>query len=589
MPELSPLPPTLIREELARLIDSDALRRAPSHMRLLRYLVEKRVSGDAAALRETAIALEVFRRDPSTYDPQTDPIVRVTTGRLRDRLEAHYARYEAPPKLRIVLPKGRYAPEFVAVDGAASPPLGVAVLRTRNQTGDSALDGCCDAFADRLADQLSRAGLPRVMTRGAVDSAEALSRDPTVLGTQLHVPWLVESTLAREHENDLRLSVRLVHAADATARWVETGVSAAPDVYKLSDQMVDLALVRALETLPTPAALRDSTHLRTPLPTLQRASLDRARLLVLQRTVDATDQAIALTDAVAADHPEAADAWAALASALYSRLSFMDRDNGPIVARVRACADRALVLDPQQPTALRTKAIVLGKCDFDAAGAELLFQRALRTMPHYTSARLNYAEILTLSGRFAEAMATLNLARNYDPLSATVHLAHAICLGYARRYDDARNAWTLCRATGEMSLWVLTGAGMNELAAGNFDAAETLVAEAVARFPDMPTALLCRAYVHAARGDAEAALALDRACIARFPHYSPANRAVLAALLRDRRATLQLLTAALDARDMDFLYATIQPAFDWLADDPELRGLRARCPVWAHRVSIAAQ
>jgi len=52
----------------------------------------------------------VFRRDPASYDPQLDPIVRVTIGRLRARLVSHYARYGSPPKLRIVLPKGRYAP-----------------------------------------------------------------------------------------------------------------------------------------------------------------------------------------------------------------------------------------------------------------------------------------------------------------------------------------------------------------------------------------------------------------------------------------------------------------------------------------------
>src|SRR4249920_3783293 len=156
MSDTSPLPPSLIQEELSRLIDSDALRRAPSHARLLRYLVENRVAGDDTALRETSIALEVFRRDPTTYDPRTDPIVRVTTGRLRDRLEAHYSRFDAPPKLRIVLPKGRYAPEFVALDGAAGSPLGIAVLRTRNQTGDIALDGACNEYADQLADRLAR-------------------------------------------------------------------------------------------------------------------------------------------------------------------------------------------------------------------------------------------------------------------------------------------------------------------------------------------------------------------------------------------------------------------------------------------------
>ena len=123
-------PPPLIREELARVVDSDALRRAPSHMRLLRYLVEKRIAGDESALRETSIAREVFRRDPATYDPRTDPIVRVTIGRLRARLDSHYADRETPPILRIVLPKGHYAPEFVAVAGTARAPHGRAVLRT---------------------------------------------------------------------------------------------------------------------------------------------------------------------------------------------------------------------------------------------------------------------------------------------------------------------------------------------------------------------------------------------------------------------------------------------------------------------------
>jgi flagellar biosynthesis GTPase FlhF len=85
-----PIPPArLVEEEVERLAASDALRRAPGHQRLLHYLVAKRLAGDEAALRETAIALDVFRRDPATYDPQVDPIVRVNIGRLRERLTAH--------------------------------------------------------------------------------------------------------------------------------------------------------------------------------------------------------------------------------------------------------------------------------------------------------------------------------------------------------------------------------------------------------------------------------------------------------------------------------------------------------------------
>ena len=169
-----PSPPQqMIEEELERLAASDALRRAPSHLRLLRYLVAKRIAGDSAAMREAAIALDVFKRDPSTYDPQVDPIVRVNIGRLRERLESHYANFDRPPKLRIVLPKGTYAPEFVADPATQFAPAGVAVLRTRNQTGRADLDTWCEAIADRLTDALAQAGLARVVARGSVEAAEA--------------------------------------------------------------------------------------------------------------------------------------------------------------------------------------------------------------------------------------------------------------------------------------------------------------------------------------------------------------------------------------------------------------------------------
>ena len=46
---------------------------------------------DFGALRETTLALDVFRRDGATYDSAADPIVRVEMTRLRSRLAQYYA------------------------------------------------------------------------------------------------------------------------------------------------------------------------------------------------------------------------------------------------------------------------------------------------------------------------------------------------------------------------------------------------------------------------------------------------------------------------------------------------------------------
>src|SRR3954470_5144645 len=92
-----------VREELDRLLDDAAFRRAPTHSRLLRYLVERKTAGDDGALCEAGIAMAVFQRDPASYDAETDPIVRVSIGRLRDRLAKHYQRFEHAPSTIILL------------------------------------------------------------------------------------------------------------------------------------------------------------------------------------------------------------------------------------------------------------------------------------------------------------------------------------------------------------------------------------------------------------------------------------------------------------------------------------------------------
>lgn len=63
--------------------------------------------------------MDVFGR-PQSFDPQSDPIVRVQARRLRALLEEYYAGEGAESPVRIYLPVGRYVPEFRGRDDAAS-------------------------------------------------------------------------------------------------------------------------------------------------------------------------------------------------------------------------------------------------------------------------------------------------------------------------------------------------------------------------------------------------------------------------------------------------------------------------------------
>lgn len=580
---LPPPPPELIEDELARLAGSEALRRAPRHRRLLQYLVEKRLARDETALRETSIALEVFKRDPATFDPQTDPIVRVSVRRLRDRLEQHYAAFDNPPRLRIVLPKGGYAPEFVADAATPFEPAGIAVLATRNRSGRADLEAWCAALADRLTDALAHAGLPRVIARGASQAAEAAEPDLVAVGRRLAVRWLVEPVLELAADGSLRATVRLLAAEGATVRWAEEALRPTGEQYALADRIVDRVVARASASMGAEPRRATATVATQPLSVAQRAALDTARLLLPRRTLEATDEAVALVEGVVAARPDAAESWAMLGAALYSRATFQDRPPGEQMARVRGANLRALALDPDQPVALRTEAILVARLDRDLPRAEAMYARVLRSLPHYTSARLNLAESLWLQGRFDEGLAEVDVALHYDPLSAAARIARALCLFYMRRHDEARQEWALLAATGETSVWGVGGSAINEFHAGRVDAASKVLEDGIAKLPVSPYPRYMRAFILAAKGDPEGALRCERECLAQAPGaVLPSQRAALSSVLRDKPRVLAQLAEAFDQNDLDALVAGIDPCHEWLADDPDFDALLRRygVPGW---------
>ncbi len=71
------------------------------------------------------IAVDALGRDES-FDPKSDPVVRVEAGRLRDRLGSFYQQEGESDSLCISLPKGAYVPEFSERQPAA---LRTGVLR----------------------------------------------------------------------------------------------------------------------------------------------------------------------------------------------------------------------------------------------------------------------------------------------------------------------------------------------------------------------------------------------------------------------------------------------------------------------------
>ena len=100
-----------MRVQLDRILASATFAEAERGRKFLRFVVELALAGRVVEIKESVVAVEVLGRAAS-FDPRSDPIVRVEAGRLRSRLAAYYQSEGCSDAVVIDLPKGGYVPQF---------------------------------------------------------------------------------------------------------------------------------------------------------------------------------------------------------------------------------------------------------------------------------------------------------------------------------------------------------------------------------------------------------------------------------------------------------------------------------------------
>src|SRR5512140_3009636 len=94
-----------VREHLERIITSPTFRQGDRLKRFLKFIVLEAVAGRRHELKEYVIGVQVFGKE-ETFDPRTDPIVRVQARRLRARLGRYYREEGQSDEIVIELLKG---------------------------------------------------------------------------------------------------------------------------------------------------------------------------------------------------------------------------------------------------------------------------------------------------------------------------------------------------------------------------------------------------------------------------------------------------------------------------------------------------
>ncbi len=128
--------PDVVRAQLQRIVACHEFDASERNRRFLQYVVEETLAGRTERIKAYSIATSVFGREAS-FDPQTDPIIRIEASRLRRSLERYYLTAGKCDPVRIDIPKGSYVPTFRSA--AAEPPALDASIPRHGEHASAAL------------------------------------------------------------------------------------------------------------------------------------------------------------------------------------------------------------------------------------------------------------------------------------------------------------------------------------------------------------------------------------------------------------------------------------------------------------------
>jgi serine/threonine-protein kinase len=554
---------------LQRLERSVAFRHSAQLRRLLRHLVLHAQRGEESALREIAVGVAALGRDARTFDPKSDPIVRTEARRLRAKLAAYYASEGSNDAITIELPKGSYVPIIRARLARESIGPSVAVLPFVNFTGDAAREPFCDALTDELIDALAQLEGLRVVARTSAFRFKNQRGDIRDIAMQLGVSMVLEGSV-QATAGRMRVIAQLIAASDGTHAWSQAFDAGVADLAAVQETLAD-EIVRSLERAGALAAPMRQRPVRAPRGTQDPEARDRYdRALGVMRTLDTRryDRARDLLVEALARDPGFARAHHLLALDLCNRASMSTLAAAEAMPAARAHLERALVLDPGFAQARALLAWITGVWDREWMDALVEIRRAVRSAPGNFAVRNTCGNLLALFGRFDEAEAELERARELDPLHLTPRYNAAIAAWYAGRHAlavDRCNA-ILDVDPAHAASWVRIAA---LIAGKRCDSALTYAREFARAQPGNPIAVARLAEALAANGDLESArrvLEDGQAVLAAAgsAHYAQAH---VYAVAGDIEAAWPALDAALSARESNTEAAGVNPYFVALRAD----------------------
>lgn len=452
------------------------------------------------------------------------------------------------------------------------PSIGsVAVLPLQNAAADPDQDFLVAGLHTTLIQELARADV-RVISPTSVMRYRDGERPASEVAQDLGVDAVIEGSTALRGDS-VTLDLRMTDGRSNELLWFGSFGAPLGDVLDLTTD--------ATRTIAGRVGVRASHEGDEPLASPPRVDpevyegLLRARFQLDQRSELALATALDDYRLVLERDPDNAEALAGIAAVWRARTQ--EGLVSPEEARERGgpALQRAMGLDSTLAEVQWTLAEQRTWSAWDWIGGERSFRQTLAADPTNSIARACYSQLLHILGRDDEAAAEIDRAVRDDPFNPRVRTLQAMGLIYLQEYEDAEEVLSdvLSRSPDyEMALSALRATyhlmGRHEEALEMWRATTAQDPEALAA--------LDRGYSEAGYPGALRGLAELWAAGSETMPATPWQIGRLYAQAGEGEVALDYLERAVEERDGNVAYLSVDPIFDDLREEPRFQELIRR-------------
>ena len=367
----------------------------------------------------------------------------------------------------------------------------LAVLPLANLSGDKEQDYFADGMTDELTTNLAKIRSLQVISRTTMMQYRDAHKPLPQIAQELNVDAVVEGSVVRSGSM-VRITAQLIDARHDRHLWAQSYERQVSEILNVQDS-VALDIASAVKAELGPEEHESLTAHRSVNPAAYEAYLRGRNKLGKQASGPIKESVQDFQRAIDLD-PLYAPAYSGLADAYSLMANYSALEPKEAFPPAKAAAMKALSLDPLLAEAHASLGLVKSNYDWDWAGAEREYKRAIELSPSYAIAHLRYARHLSIVGRHDEAVAEIERAREIDPLSLVIRSNVGIALYYARRYDEAIRESRNVLAVDPNRFWSRVFVAMSYEQKGDYPEAIRESEKVRAYFHGAPNVSLAHAY-----------------------------------------------------------------------------------------------